>query len=145
MKRLQKCMMIQNDNGMKNNALNQIYITSPEEDVCIVFFLYYRKKNSWINLLGSRLWKKEKTQDEKQPLLNDCNGNLYNGNVKSTCEDKKSSKTKTAAKDDTEKPSKPGVSLVKVLWKTFGMNYVMGMSCNFFNTCLRFLNPILLK
>ena len=82
-------------------------------------------------------------------IMTDCNGNILKEtlNQKTPTTKQNNGKTKTAAKDkdDTEKPTKPGVSLVKVLWKTFGMDYAMGMSCNFFNTCLHFLNPILLK
>ena len=119
-------------------------------------FLMYRNETSWRTLCPSQLWKREHTEEEKQPLLSDCSGekqpllsdcsgNLLNRNENTTCDDKKS-QPKTAAKHGANKTSvKPGVSLFKVLWKTFGMYNVVGMLCNFVNTCLSFLQPVLLK
>ena len=48
-------------------------------------------------------------------------------------------------KTDAEKDNKPGVSLVKVLLKTFGWDYLVGLIWICCNNVIHFFNPLLLK
>ena len=90
---------------------------------------------------------------QQTPLLKGCTDDKSNHLEKSNNNNTENAKTnkeqdKSKLKNDdanAKKPARPTVSLVKVLLKTFGFDYLLGMCCNFFNTCLHFINPILLK
>ena len=57
--------------------------------------------------------------------------------------DKESTPKKDKTQDDGD--DKPGVSLVKVLLMTFGLDFLIGLLWMLGNTCLHFFNPVLLK
>ena len=85
---------------------------------------------------------------------NETNNNteqINNANKKISDSNKETSKCKTDItnkaddKKTAEKPEKPGVSLVKVIAMTFGLDYLIGLLWNLVNTSIHFFNPILLK
>ena len=122
---------------------------------------FYSEKTIWNRLALPQLWNRDPL---KTPLLNDLDKNsvvdsetnnnteqVNNANKKISDTNKETSKCKTditnkaGDKKTEEKPEKPGVSLVKVIAMTFGLDYLIGLLWNLVNTSIHFFNPILLK
>ena len=72
------------------------------------------------------------------------NGSKAHNNAKSEkiAKDKKETEEKSKTE---EEDNKPGVSVVKVLLKTFWMDYIICIVWNFFILFLEFCNPLLLR
>ena len=114
-------------------------------------------------------WNAEKTKLDNQKLRKrDCNSStakdianddtdLANGietKEKEISERAKTDESDKKEKDKTDKDikdkkdeddDKPGVSIVKVLLKIFGVDYLIGILWNFFTLFLDFCNPVLLR
>ena len=101
-----------------------------------------------------KYWEQEKLklpskqQQQQQQQSKTCESSIKKDMVN---DDKKSQKDATIGKPDNEKKeseeedNKPGVSVVKVLLKTFWVDYIICILWNFFILFLNFCNPVLLR